>query len=117
MSELTVVAQPYAKAAFDYARDAECLDDWQQMFAITQVVLEQPNTLLVLNDLDEDGSEQPLLDLILHAGGEWLNQNFENFLRIMEENKRLKALSEVNVQFQEMKADYERTMTVTVRVS
>ncbi|WP_080994884.1 ATP synthase F1 subunit delta, partial [Vibrio harveyi] len=35
----------------------------------------------------------------------------------MEENKRLKALSEVNVQFQEMKADYERTMTVTVRVS
>ena len=117
MSDLTVVAQPYAKAAFDYACEAACLDEWQQMLALCDVVLAQPNTRLLLSEQEEDGSEQALLDLILLATGEWLSQYFENFLRVMAENKRLKALSEVINQFGDMKADYERTMTVTVCVS
>ncbi|MCE7629064.1 F0F1 ATP synthase subunit delta, partial [Vibrio fluvialis] len=30
MSDLTVVAQPYAKAAFDFAKEIDALDEWQQ---------------------------------------------------------------------------------------
>ena len=30
MAELLTVARPYAKAAFEYARDHEALDSWSQ---------------------------------------------------------------------------------------
>lgn len=117
MSEMTEVAQPYAKAAFDFAKESNGLDDWQRMFAIIEMVLEQPKAVMVLDDLDENGSEQPLLDLILSAAGEWLDKYFENFLKVMAENQRLKALSDVIDQFRKMKADYEQVMTVTVWAS
>ncbi|MFB9135636.1 F0F1 ATP synthase subunit delta [Vibrio olivae] len=117
MSELTEVAQPYAKAAFDYAKDAGSLEDWQQMFAIIELVMQQPKTQLLMSELDEESSEQPLLDLILSASGEWLDKYFENFLKVMAENQRLIALSDVIDQFRQLKADYEQVMTVTVWAS
>ncbi len=117
MSEMTEVAQPYAKAAFDFAKESNSLDDWQQMFAIIEMVLAQPKAAMVLNDLDETGSEQPLLDLIFSIAGEWFDKYFENFLKVMAENQRLKALSDVIEQFRVLKAEYEQVMTVTVWAS
>ncbi len=99
MSDLTVVAQPYAKAAFDFAKEIDVLDEWQQTLTIAEMILTQPNTVLMLNELDEESSEQPLLEMMLQVGGEFMSQYFQNFLKVMAENRRLKALSEVLSQF------------------
>ncbi|MCE7600980.1 F0F1 ATP synthase subunit delta [Vibrio fluvialis] len=117
MSDLTVVAQPYAKAAFDFAKEIDALDEWQQTLTIAEMILTQPNTVLMLNELDEESSEQPLLEMMLQVGGEFMNQYFQNFLKVMAENRRLKALSEVLSQFREYMAEFQQTMNVTVCTS
>ncbi|WPC76127.1 F0F1 ATP synthase subunit delta [Vibrio porteresiae] len=117
MSEVTEIAQPYAKAAFDYARDNQALEQWQQMLDILGMILEQPIVADAVDSLDGEGSEETILDLLLHAGGEWFDEFFQNFLKIMAENRRLKALAEVLAQFRELKAEHEKTMQVTVCVS
>ncbi|MZI93722.1 F0F1 ATP synthase subunit delta [Vibrio sp. CAIM 722] len=117
MSEVTEIAQPYAKAAFDYAKDNDALADWQQMLEVVGVVLEQPTVAQLIAELDGEGSEDQVLQLLLHAGGEWFNEYFENFLKIMAENRRLSALTEVIDQFRALQAEFEKTMNVTVCVS
>ncbi|MBY8169867.1 F0F1 ATP synthase subunit delta [Vibrio fluvialis] len=117
MSDLTVVAQPYAKAAFDFAKEIDALDEWQQTLTIAEMILTQPNTVLMLNELDEESSEQPLLEMMLQVGGEFMSHHFQNFLKVMAENRRLKALSEVLSQFREYMAEFQQTMNVTVCTS
>ncbi|ELK3676405.1 F0F1 ATP synthase subunit delta [Vibrio fluvialis] len=117
MSDLTVVAQPYAKAAFDFAKEIDALDEWQQTLTIAEMILTQPNTVLMLNELDEKSSEQPLLEMMLQVGGEFMSQYFQNFLKVLAENRRLKALSEVLSQFREYMAEFQQTMNVTVCTS
>ncbi|MCE7629063.1 F0F1 ATP synthase subunit delta, partial [Vibrio fluvialis] len=82
-----------------------------------EMILTQPNTVLMLNELDEESSEQPLLEMILQVGGEFMSQYFQNFLKVMAENRRLKALSEVLSQFREYIAEFQQTMNVTVCTS
>ncbi len=38
MSELTTIARPYAKAAFDFAVEKEALDQWSQMLTFATEV-------------------------------------------------------------------------------
>ncbi|MBY7900118.1 F0F1 ATP synthase subunit delta [Vibrio fluvialis] len=114
MSDLTVVAQPYAKAAFDFAKEIDALDEWQQTLTIAEMILTQPNTVLMLNELDEESSEQPLLEMMLQVGDEFMSQYFQNFLKVMAENRRLKAMSEVLSQFRDYVAELQQTMNVTV---
>ncbi|BBI54913.1 hypothetical protein HORIV_73340 [Vreelandella olivaria] len=39
MAELLTVARPYAKAAFEYARDHEALDSWSQALSFLSVAV------------------------------------------------------------------------------
>ncbi len=41
MSDLTTIARPYAKAAFDFAVDKDQLDQWGQMLSL---LLKLPKT-------------------------------------------------------------------------
>lgn len=117
MSELTEIAQPYAKAAYDYAKENNALEQWQQMFDILDMILAQPVVAQAVASLDGEGSEESEIALLLHAGGELFDQYFQNFLKIMAESRRLSALVEVSGQFRELKAELEKTMQVTVCVS
>ena len=48
MSDLTTIARPYAKAAFDFAVEKQQLDNWNQMLAFAAEVAknEQMHELL-----------------------------------------------------------------------
>ncbi|AYV23897.1 MULTISPECIES: F0F1 ATP synthase subunit delta [Vibrio] len=114
MNDFTSIAQPYAKAAFDFALDEALLDEWGQALGLLKMVVSQPAVVEVIEDLEEESSEQVLLDMILTSCDEWLSQYVKNFLRVMAENKRLKLLATTVELFFEMKAEYEKTMEVLV---
>ncbi|USD61688.1 F0F1 ATP synthase subunit delta [Vibrio sp. SCSIO 43140] len=114
MSDFASIAGPYAKAAFDFALEEALLDEWGQTFGLLKMVVSQPAVIEVIEDLEEESSEQVLLDMILSTCDEWLSQYVKNFLRVMAENKRLKLLTTTVDLFFEMKAEHEKTMDVVV---
>jgi len=48
MAELSTLARPYAKAAFEYADQAGQLQGWSDSLAIAGAVAEQPNVVKLL---------------------------------------------------------------------
>lgn len=111
MSELTTVARPYAKAAFDFAIEAKAVDQWLEMLAFAAQV-SQDETMT--SYLSGGASIEQAQDLFLKVCEDQLDSNGQNFIKVMAENGRLLVLPQVVTQFGELKAEYEQTIDVDV---
>ena len=111
MSELTTVARPYAKAAFDFAVEANAVDNWFEMLVFAAQVSENET---MTSYLSGGASVEQARELFLNVCGEQLNDNGQNFIKVMAENERLLVLPQVAEQFGELKAEYEKEVAVDV---
>jgi F-type H+-transporting ATPase subunit delta len=111
MSELTTVARPYAKAAFDFAVEGQAVVEWNDMLLFAAEVANNSDVKAFLA-----GSHSPEVtaDLFVKVCGEQLNENGQNLIKVMAENGRLVALPEVAVLFADLKALYENEVEVQV---
>jgi len=115
MAELTTLARPYAKAAFETAQAQNELGAWSHMLAITAMVAqnEQVKALLSHPSIKDDVKAQAFIDVC----GEFLSETGKNFVRLLAENKRLSLFPEISVLFEELKAQQESTVQVTVETA
>ncbi|WP_439236439.1 F0F1 ATP synthase subunit delta [Lonepinella koalarum] len=102
MSELTTIARPYAKAAFDFAveqsaTDKSAVQKWTEMLSFAALVAENEQ---VQSFLTGSFSSQKVADTVISICGEQLDQYGQNLIRLMAENKRLTALPAVFDEFQ-----------------
>lgn len=111
MSELTTIARPYAKAAFDFALEKGQLDKWQEMLQFSALVAENEE---VSQYLTSSLSPNKVADLFIAICAEQLDQHGQNFIRVMAENKRLAALSSVLEGFKALRSEYEAIKDVYV---
>ncbi|WP_373818625.1 F0F1 ATP synthase subunit delta [Glaesserella sp.] len=111
MSELTTVARPYAKAAFDFALEQGQLDKWQEMLQFSALVAENDE---VVDLLTSSLSPTKVADTFIAICSEQLDQYGQNFIRVMAENKRLMALPSVLKGFLEFRAEYDAIKDVYV---
>ena len=111
MSELTTVARPYAKAAFDFAVEAKAIDDWQVMLAFAAEVSQNEK---MISFLKGGKSIEEAQDIFIQVCGEQLDSKGQNFIKVMAENERLLVLPQVAEQFSELKTEYEKTANVDV---
>ena len=111
MSELTTVARPYAKAAFDFAVEAKAIDDWQVMLAFAAEVSQNEK---LISFLKGGKSIEESQDIFIQVCGEQLDSKGQNFIKVMAENERLLVLPQVAEQFSELKTEYEKTANVDV---
>lgn len=96
MSELTTVARPYAKAAFDFALEQNALAKWGEMLHfVSQVVSDEKVNAYLNSSL----SAQQLADTLIAICGEQLDQYGQNLIRVMAENKRLSVIPAVFDEF------------------
>ena len=58
MAELSTLARPYARAAFEYARDNNALAEWQSQLATAAAVTLEPAMDGVLNNPSLTADEQ-----------------------------------------------------------
>ena len=58
MAELSTLARPYAKAAFEYARESNALAEWEAQLATAAAVTLEPAMDGVLNDPSLTADEQ-----------------------------------------------------------
>ena len=111
MSDLTTIARPYAKAAFDFAVDKGQLDQWGQMLSFAAEVAnnEQMKELLT-----GSVSADKLAEIFVAVCGEQVDAHGQNLLKVMAENGRLTALPDVSEQFMALKKEHEKEIDVEV---
>lgn len=111
MSTMTTVARPYAKAAFDFAVEHNAIEAWQSMLDFAAQVARNER---IAGLLDGALAPEALADLFIAVCGEQLDSHGQNLIRVMAENHRLAALSDVLMQFVELRTAYEATVEVDV---
>ncbi len=97
MSELTTIARPYAKAAFEFAVEQSAVEKWTEMLNFAAEVVKNES---VQNFLTSSFSSDKVADTVISICGEQLDQYGQNLIRLMAENKRLTVLPVVFREFQ-----------------
>ena len=111
MSELTTVARPYAKAAFDFAVEKDAIAKWQEMLAFAgEVAANEDMHQLLTGAVAAD----TLADIFNNVCGEQLDEHGQNLVKVLAENKRLAALPEISTLFDAFKSDYDKEIEVDV---
>ena len=111
MSELTTIARPYAKAAFDFAIEANAVESWLEMLVFAAEVA---NDATIKEYLSGGASVEQAQDIFLKVCDVQLDSNGQNLIKVMAENQRLLVLPQVAAQFSELKAEHEKTISVDV---
>tara|TARA_B100000959_G_C14829223_1_gene561143 strand:- start:376 stop:912 length:537 start_codon:yes stop_codon:yes gene_type:complete len=112
MAELTTLARPYAKAAFEVAVVDGGLENWSKMLAVTASVAVNDSVAAVLSSpaLVAEQLAQSLIDVC----GEELDDKGQNFIHLLAENKRLSLLPEISTLFEVLKANQEKSVDVEI---
>ena len=112
MAELSTLARPYAKAAFDFARDKGALAQWSEQLAVCAAVAADAGMESVLGNpsLTDEQQAQTLNEVCGDATG----AEVKNFVVVLADNKRLPLLPEITTQFDLLKANLEKSVDVEV---
>ncbi|MBR9874796.1 F0F1 ATP synthase subunit delta [Vibrio sp. J1-1] len=111
MSDLTTIARPYAKAAFDFSVEKGQLDQWGQMLSFAAEVAknEQISELLT-----SSFSAEKMAEIFVAVCGDQVDAHGQNLLKVMAENGRLTTLPDVCEQFFILKKEHEKEIDVEV---
>jgi F-type H+-transporting ATPase subunit delta len=112
MAELSTLARPYAKAAFEYALDKQQLSSWAQQLGTAAAVSQDKAMDTTISDpaLTAEQKAQKLTDVC----GDALQTEVRNFIAILADNQRLALLPEIYSLFDQYKANQEMTVDVEV---
>ena len=112
MAELTTLARPYAKAAFESAVTAKALAPWQQALSLLAAVSTEAEVVLLLKapSLTFEAKSKALIEIC----GDVLSQDQQNFVQILAENKRLALLPHISELFDHLKAQQEKSVDVEI---
>ncbi|MGF1687527.1 F0F1 ATP synthase subunit delta [Photobacterium japonica] len=111
MSDMTTIARPYAKAAFDFAVEKGELAQWAEMLTFAAEVAKNET---IKDILDSGYAADKLTEIFVSVCGEQLNEFGQNLLKVMAENGRLKALPAVCDEFLLLKSEQEKTIDADV---
>ena len=112
MAERATIARPYAKAAFDYARDAKNLTQWSKGL--------QAAAASVADARVAEASKNPkltaaqVIGVITDVAGDDLDAGMRNFVRVLAENHRLLLLPQIAQQYEALRAVVENSLDVDV---
>ncbi|NBA97034.1 F0F1 ATP synthase subunit delta [Pseudomonas sp. R5(2019)] len=112
MAELTTLARPYAKAAFEHAQAHQQLANWSAMLGLAAAVSED-DTMQRLLKAPRLTSAQKATTFI-DVCGDKLNAQAQNFIHVAAENDRLGLLPEISALFDLYKAEREKSVDVDV---
>jgi len=112
MAELTTLARPYAKAAFEAAADSGSLKGWSENLALLAAVVSDGDVDAALSSPSLTGEQQA--HLLNDLCADEISSQVKNFVSILAENKRLPLLPEIVSLFEILKANKEMKVDVNV---
>ncbi len=112
MADISTLARPYAKAAFELARDTGKLKEWSaQLVALSTLIRDKQVARLIGNPAL---TREQLGALLAEALSKQLNVEGRNLLKILVENGRLKAAPSIAEQFEALRAEAESRVDVEI---
>lgn len=112
MAELSTLARPYAKAAFEYANEKGAVDQWAGMLSLLAGLSEFDAVAELIRAPDQTPAEKA--EQLIAICGDGLNAEGANFLRNLADNRRLPLLPEIQIQFNAFQAEQDKTLDVDV---
>lgn len=112
-AELTAVARPYAKAAFEYAKEHQEIQAWSEALQWLAALVSDPQMGAQINN--PTLSRERLCELLLELGGERLKGGPDNLVRLLAAKGRLAAIPEIARLFEEQRVADQGVRQVLVR--
>jgi len=112
MAERLTIARPYAKAVFALSRVGKRLPQWSTALQVAASVVTDARVAALLGN--PGVSAEQLVTLINGVGGAAFDEHAKNLIRTLAANKRLGNLPEIAARYEQLRADAERTVDVTV---
>jgi F-type H+-transporting ATPase subunit delta len=112
MADKSTIARPYARAAFEQARQAKRLEPWSEALAAAAAVVADPRVQKLLGNPRVTPEE--LAQLVSGIAGSKLGEEGGNFVRTLAANRRLAVLPQIAELFDEFKDAAEGVADVTV---
>ncbi len=107
------VARPYAKAVFEAAIDVggKSMGEWSDILAKLSVAATEPGVLFFIKRPDILPAEAAaVFSSVLNEK----NKMAEQFLQLLAQTKRLGALPAIHMLYEQLRADYEKTVEANV---
>ena len=105
MAETQTIARPYAQAAFLHASEQNQLKEWSDMLSLLAGIAGDPAMRPLIDS--PRLTEQQLADLFIAIGGEYLDDNCTNFVRVLADNRRLGLLTDIAALYEIQRRDAE----------
>ncbi|SBS30921.1 ATP synthase subunit delta [Marinomonas aquimarina] len=112
MAELKTVARPYAKAAFEVAREQGQVAEWANMLSILATATKEPKLSVALQN--PAFSAQEKATALAEVCSEVITEQGKGYLVSLAENKRLTLLPAISELFEQFKLNYEKAVDVVV---
>jgi F-type H+-transporting ATPase subunit delta len=112
VAERATIARPYAKAAFEYARDAGSFAQWSQGLLTAAEIVADPRVAAATKSPRWTAAD--VVGLITDVGGARLDAHVGNFVRVLAENRRLALLPEIAAHYEALRAAAENSVDVEV---
>jgi F-type H+-transporting ATPase subunit delta len=112
VAERATIARPYAKAAFEYAREANAFAAWSLGLESAAQIVADPSVAPLTKSPQWPVAN--LVSLITDVAGAKLDAGMQNFVRVLAENRRLLLLPEIAAHYEELRAAVENTLDVEV---
>jgi F-type H+-transporting ATPase subunit delta len=112
MAERITIARPYAKAVFQLARSQERLPQWSEALRVAASIIADPRVGALLGN--PGVSTGQLIELVTGVAGASLDAAARNLIATLAANRRLGFLPEIAARFEQLRAEAERVVDVTV---
>lgn len=112
MAELTTIARPYAKAAFEYALGAQTISEWASMLDFVAQAVSNNDVAAVISNPALSAEQKG--DVILKISDGQVTDKVENFIKLLAKNHRLEAIPAIKERFEVLKANYDKAVDVDV---
>jgi F-type H+-transporting ATPase subunit delta len=112
VAERATIARPYAKAAFEYARDARAFAEWSRGLQLVAEIVADPRVAALIKNPEWTAAE--IADFVTGVAGDKLDAGMQNFVRVLAANRRLLLLPEIATHYEVFRALVENTVDVEV---
>jgi F-type H+-transporting ATPase subunit delta len=112
MAQNRTIARPYAKAVFELAFQEQALLKWSDMLAVAASIARDKRVITLMKAPQFSALEG--VALFLEVGKEVFTEEMKNFIHILGEFKRLNTLGDIAELYEEMRAESERVVTVSL---
>lgn len=112
MAEERTLARPYAEAVFELARTRERLAEWSEALNTLATIVANADVASLIGNPRVDDAE--LAGAIIAIGGDAVDENGRNLVRLLTENGRLGLLPAIAELYAELRAAAENRVDVAV---